>query len=236
MLTGEGLLALWNGVEPGRAAEYDLWHTREHVPERLQVPGMISARRYVDGEGELPRYFTLYDVTSTDVFESRPYRALLEGPTEWSRSMRPSFRGFFRLACRPVARFGGGMGGALVTTTLALDRDAPGEGVWKSALAGALAIPAVTAAHAALVAPEISAVPFTIGAALPDYPRDAVLALEGYDRAALKAALPDIEAWFRSTPLRLSRTVWTSYVLGYAVAQEDLAEVVPTTRPLPAVG
>ena len=27
-----GFLALWNDIEPGREAEYDRWHTREHVP------------------------------------------------------------------------------------------------------------------------------------------------------------------------------------------------------------
>ena len=48
---GNGMLALWNGVDPARRDEYDLWHTREHVPERVAVPGMLGARRCVRLDG-----------------------------------------------------------------------------------------------------------------------------------------------------------------------------------------
>ena len=86
MLKGHGLLSLWNGVEPGRLGEYNLWHTREHVPERLVIPGMLRARRYHRGEGPLLEFLTLYELESNAVLASAPYRALLETPTSWSRS------------------------------------------------------------------------------------------------------------------------------------------------------
>ena len=182
MLEGHGLLALWNGVDPARAAEYNLWHSREHVPERVAISGMIRAYRYVDGSGPLPSCLTLYDLQTIDVLTSAPYRALLETPTDWSRSMRPSFRGFFRLACRPVARLGGGPAGPCWPPPCACRMrcrlpDAAGF------LAGALAIPAVTGAQVSVVDASIPSVPFTIGGDLPDYPRDAVLVLDGYDAA-----------------------------------------------------
>jgi hypothetical protein len=41
------ILALWNDYPSGLAEEYEAWHTFEHVPERLTVPGMRAARRYV---------------------------------------------------------------------------------------------------------------------------------------------------------------------------------------------
>ncbi len=225
MLEGEGLLALWNGIDPARAAEYHLWHSREHVPQRVAVPGMIRAFRYVDGAGLLPACLTLYDLQTIDVLTSAPYRALLDSPTEWSRSMRPSFRGFLRLACRPVARLGGGVGGAVLATTLRLPHglalpDPAGF------LRGALAIPAVTGAQIAVVAPEIPSVPFTIGGDMPDYPRDAVLLLDGYDRAALVAASGAVARWLDGSPLAGVETAWTSYVLGYVVDAADLADVV----------
>ncbi len=233
MFRGEGLLALWNGIEPGRAPEYDLWHTREHLPERLQVPGMLSARRYIDGKGGLPRYLTLYDVTDTGVFLSRPYRDLLDEPTEWSRSMRPSFRGFFRVACRPVGRLGGGLGGALLATTLTSQAGAaclPEHDV-NEMLRPALAIPAVTAVHLAMAVPEVPPVPFAIGGPSPDYPRDVVLALEGYDRVALEAASDAVEAWRTSTLLSRSPTIWTSYTLGCMVDRPALDDLVAVARP-----
>lgn len=225
MLEGEGLLALWNGVDPARAAEYHLWHSREHVPERVAVPGMIRAYRYVDGKGPLPSCLTLYDLRTIDVLTTAPYRALLENPTDWSRSMRPSFRGFLRLACRPVARLGGGVGGAVLATTLRLRAglDLPDP---IGFLHGALAIPAVTGARLAVVAADSPPVPFTIGGDMPDYPRDAVLVLDGYDRAALEAASGAVARWMDASPLAGVETAWTSYALGYIVGAEDLPQIV----------
>lgn len=40
-------LALWNGVSSEDArAEYEHWHTFEHVPERTALPGFLDAERY----------------------------------------------------------------------------------------------------------------------------------------------------------------------------------------------
>jgi hypothetical protein len=78
MLRGRGLLSLWNGVDAGRRAEYDLWHTREHVPERLAVPGILRARRYRRGEGPLPEFLTLCELETNAVLASALYRALLD--------------------------------------------------------------------------------------------------------------------------------------------------------------
>jgi hypothetical protein len=41
------ILALWNDYPAAMAEEYEAWHTFEHVPERLTVPGMRAARRYI---------------------------------------------------------------------------------------------------------------------------------------------------------------------------------------------
>lgn len=234
VLVGNGFLALWNGVDPARASEYDLWHTREHVPERVGVPGMISAHRYVDGDGPLPTYLTLYDLQDLAVLASHPYRALLERPTSWSSSMRPSFRGFLRLACRPLARLGGGTGGVLMATTLGLRSPAQlslTERELADLLKGVLAIPAVTAAHIAIVAPDVPSVPFTIGGELPDYPVDAVLMVEGFNRGALTRSASAIDAWFNESVLRGARTVWTSYSLGYSISRNDVPLVVRASRP-----
>lgn len=232
MLEGDGLLALWNGVDPARAGEYDFWHTREHVPERVAIPGMLSARRYVGGDGALPRYLTLYDLENMAVLESSPYRALLGSPTPWSTSMRPSFRGFFRLACRPVARLGAGIGGALWATTLDLpESPALDASSARDLLRSALAIPAVTGAQFSVVDPESPPVPFNIGGTIPDYPQDAVLTLEGYDRDALASSIDAIQAWLATSVLGRSRTAWTRYALGYAIQRDELPDVVAAIRP-----
>lgn len=90
------LLSLWNGIERERIPEYDRWHTLEHVPERVWVPGYISATRYVATTEAQVRYFTLYELESLNCLRSAAYDDLVANPTPWSASMRPSFSNFLR--------------------------------------------------------------------------------------------------------------------------------------------
>jgi hypothetical protein len=124
-LTGSACLAIWNDVEPARQAEYELWHTREHVPERCGVPGILAGRRYLASESGNHQYFTLYDLRDLDVLASAPSRDLVQTPTPRSASMRPAFRNFLREPCRILATAGTGIGGAAATFRCELARDAP---------------------------------------------------------------------------------------------------------------
>lgn len=117
---GAAFLALWNGFDPALLDEYECWHTFEHVPERLSVPGFLSARRYAADEGESRRFFTLYEIETLDVLETVDYRRLVDQPTSWSAEMRRSFRGFRRYPCRRVAMAGSGLSGALATLTFSV--------------------------------------------------------------------------------------------------------------------
>jgi len=135
-----GFLALWNDIEPGREAEYDRWHTREHVPERVAAPLFRSGRRYVDRAHATHRYFTLYDVEDMAAFDTPEYRDLLQNPSPWSASMRPSFRSFLRAPCRLAGDAGVGLGAALAVLRLptdaapALDALAAAEGTVRARL------------------------------------------------------------------------------------------------------
>ena len=51
-LRGSAFLALWNDFDPARDAEYNCWHTFEHVPERVGIEGILAGRRYVAMEQE----------------------------------------------------------------------------------------------------------------------------------------------------------------------------------------
>ncbi len=117
-LQGEAFLALWNDVAPGHEREYDAWHTREHVPERVRVPGIFAGRRYAamaDVATAVHRYFTLYELADLAVLESAAYRQLVRDPTAWSQAMRPRLRRFLRAACVARSSRSTGVGGALVT-------------------------------------------------------------------------------------------------------------------------
>ncbi|MFZ1908245.1 MAG: hypothetical protein WAU52_04100 [Burkholderiales bacterium] len=40
-----GLLAVWNDIAAEDEAEFNAWYDDEHIPERLGIPGILSARR-----------------------------------------------------------------------------------------------------------------------------------------------------------------------------------------------
>ena len=48
-------------IAPEAIAEHDDWHTHEHLPERLSIPGFLRGSRWVATRGE-PRYMVLYEV------------------------------------------------------------------------------------------------------------------------------------------------------------------------------
>lgn len=118
------LLALWNDVDPVHDAAYEDWHAREHVPERLRVPGFVWALRFRrSGTGVLPSCLTLYGLRDAQVLASAAYRRLLAEPTPASRAMRPALRNVGRWVCRLELDEGIARHTALVVSLV--DRDAP---------------------------------------------------------------------------------------------------------------
>ncbi|MBE9607220.1 hypothetical protein IAI18_20325 [Acetobacteraceae bacterium H6797] len=112
-MTPPAFLALWNGVLPERAAEYETWHAMEHMPERLGAPGFRAAKRYRAEEGA--EYFTLYELDGLEALSTADYAALMDAPTAWSASMRPAFTGFSRLPCPSFQARRFGDGGAMAS-------------------------------------------------------------------------------------------------------------------------
>jgi hypothetical protein len=230
MLKGQGLLSLWNGVDPHRRDEYNLWHTREHVPERLAVPGMMRARRYHRGNGPLPEFLTLYELESNAVLSSAPYRALLENPTPWSQSMRPSFRGFFRVGHLAVSSQGGGIGSALMATTF--DEASVPAGAWEELAGRALRETAATAIHVLKKDPLVAPVPFTVpSAGGASYADSGAIMIECHDRSRLDEIAGMIDPALDAEGLAPARAAWTGYDLAYSLDRDELTVVVPASRP-----
>ena len=113
-LVGSAVLAIWNDIAPGGDDEFVHWHTREHIPERVGVPGFQRGRRYVAVSGS-PEYFTLYETESIDTLSGPTYVARLNDPTPWTRRSLPLFRSTKRTACRVSLSLGLGVGGALAS-------------------------------------------------------------------------------------------------------------------------
>ena len=56
------------------ASEFHEWQDKEHIPERLAVPGFISAQRWI-GATDPNVSVNTYDLESLDVLKSPPYLA-----------------------------------------------------------------------------------------------------------------------------------------------------------------
>lgn len=191
-LAGQAFLALWNDIARGREAEYDQWHTLEHVPERVAVTGFRGARRYVNRVKAHHRYFTLYDVDSRAVFENPEYGDLLAHPTPWSASMRADFSNFIRAICDVTTSSGTGIGGAIAC--LCVPASTP-EPALRAALDNAVSLPRVNAMHLGRRTEGAPSVPF--GAPPPESapvrPFDRIALIEALDRDAANAALASMK-------------------------------------------
>jgi hypothetical protein len=94
-----GILAVWNDCAPEGSAHFERWYNREHLQERLGVPGFRCGRRYEAISGGNRRFFACYEVDDVAVLNSAPYVARLDNPTCWTRQAMQSFRGMLRTVC-----------------------------------------------------------------------------------------------------------------------------------------
>ena len=108
-LLGKGVLAIWNGITPSCETEFLKWHVREHIPERVGIPGFLRGRRYVALEGH-PKYFNFYETENADTLVSPAYRARLNAPTPWTQTVIKEFKDMSRTICDVVVSTGRGEG------------------------------------------------------------------------------------------------------------------------------
>jgi hypothetical protein len=109
-LRGKGALAIWNGIADGVDADFIEWHVKEHMPERVGLPGFLSGRRYTAIDGH-PAYFNFYEVEYPEVLQSAAYLARLNNPSPWTKRVVARFTDTSRTLCRVTASIGTGAGG-----------------------------------------------------------------------------------------------------------------------------
>jgi hypothetical protein len=123
-LLGGAAMVLSLDVTAESVAEHDHWHTHEHLPERLSIPGFLRGSRWTALSGR-PRYFILYEVAELEVLTSAAYRERLNHPTPWTAKMMQSYRGMARGFCRVECSLGAGVGHVALLIKLA---PAPAKG------------------------------------------------------------------------------------------------------------
>jgi hypothetical protein len=110
-LLGQAAMLLLFDVVQDAIPEHDEWHTHEHLPERLSIPGFSRGTRWVALHGQ-PRYFVMYEVEQLATLTSNAYLERLNNPSPWTSKMMPYYRGMTRGFCSVAGSFGFGMGHA----------------------------------------------------------------------------------------------------------------------------
>src|SRR5437762_2234102 len=73
---GRGIFMVYVDIDAQHVQEFNEWYNKEHLPELLSVPGILSAARYEAVKGG-PQYLACYELESvavmqTPAFTNRP--------------------------------------------------------------------------------------------------------------------------------------------------------------------
>lgn len=190
-LLGEAAVAMWWNVAEEHLTEFHEWHSKEHLPERLGIPGFNRGSRWQQEGGR--EFFVMYELESYDVLTSPAYLSRLNDPTPWSRAMMPRHLEMVRSQCRILSSHGQGIATYMATLRLspqvgAEDRLADSL---NEALARVLKCAGITAAH--LLRTETPNAEMTIEQRIRggDAVANWIILLSGHNRDALASAIGD---------------------------------------------
>jgi len=226
-LRGSAFLAIWHDIAEGAHGEYIEWHTREHMPERLSVPGFRTGKRLHDPAADRYVFGTIYAGDNVEVFRSAAYLERLNNPTPWTSAVAPSFRNFLRVACDRIASAGNGDGGCFAT--IRFDLAGPGaDATLRTSAQGLvesiLRLPGVCCVHLGMARNEVSSVrtrETELRSAMSEKGFDVVVLVEGSCRAGLEAALPQAERLAVATGTVISPVV-NIYETAFSLTSEDM--------------
>ncbi len=196
MFQGKAAICAWVDIAADEQQDFREWHNREHLPERLALPGFNRGRRFVAIDGA-PQFLFLYEVDGIEVLHSAEYAQRYDNPTPWTALNTARFRNLVRGLFTLRGSAGSGNGGFLATLQATV---AAGEGdLAAAALAGIADLPGCLACHAlageadAIVLIEASSLESlreACGRAAQALPRDVAPRIGFY---ALEAALERVE-------------------------------------------
>lgn len=187
-LHGKGMLIVFNQVKERHERDFNEWYNREHIDERVNLPGFHRARRYVAVRGA-PKYLATYECDTVDDLARPGYLQLLTNQTPWSQAVIARFTKFKRMTLRVQVDLSHGVGGAVATVRFVPDpRKRKSLVAWlqTTAFPKAIARPGMVGAVAAEDDLEVANAPLQDKSM--DHPRteqvEWVLLLEGADASA----------------------------------------------------
>ena len=88
-LHGKGMLITFTEVKARDERDFNEWYNREHIDERINLPGFHRARRYIAVRGS-PKHLATYECDSVDDLATPGYLHLLAHQTPWSQAAMAS--------------------------------------------------------------------------------------------------------------------------------------------------
>jgi hypothetical protein len=92
-----GLLVFAVNVAANFKNDFNSWYTQEHIPALLEVPGVLSARRFMGTEGS-HQYIAVYHLDAPEVTKSEAWSKAIDTP--WSSRIRPHYENGIRILAR----------------------------------------------------------------------------------------------------------------------------------------
>jgi len=121
-LLGRAAVAMWWDMAAAMRAEFEDWHSHEHFPERLRIPGFLRGSRWAAKDDD-PGFFVMYELDVEATLTSPHYLARLNNPTPWSTKMMPHHGNMVRSLCQVAQSHGGGIASFMLTLRLSPEPD-----------------------------------------------------------------------------------------------------------------
>ena len=107
---GTTVLVVTMDVDPEDEAEFNKWYNEQHLPERMEIPGYVSARRFrlEEGDGAL-KYLCIWELEDGSPLQSRMYQEQNADPTALylrvNQTIKARTRGLYRQIFPEVGAF-----------------------------------------------------------------------------------------------------------------------------------
>ena len=188
-LLGSACLAMWWDMAADMRPEFEHWHSHEHFPERLALPGFRRASRWTSATGG-DGVFVMYELESWATLSSPAYLASLNAPSPWSTKMMPHHRHMVRSQCHVLESRGVAVARQALTLRLspAGGRKAELQLALKALAADLVPLPGLAGMH--LLQHQAPAIAETTEQRIrggADQGADWVLVVCGYEAAVLDA-------------------------------------------------
>jgi hypothetical protein len=121
-LLGQAAVVIWNDIAPEGRETFYRWHDKEHMPERLTLPGFRRGRR-LRKAGHSPEWLTIYEAADVSALVSPEYLARLNAPTPATTDALRHFRNTSRAVCRVVHSAGSSTGGYVLALRMSVPTD-----------------------------------------------------------------------------------------------------------------